>query len=51
MSQENIELARRAVALGNACDLEAAAELYHPDVEAHAQSRSGRVTTQAPVTA
>ena len=34
MSRENIELARRAVALGNAGDVEAVAELYHPDAEA-----------------
>ena len=34
MSQENIEIARQAVALANAGDLEAVAELYHPDAEA-----------------
>src|SRR5436190_3066017 len=33
MSQENVELVRRAVELGNAGDLEAVAELYHSDVE------------------
>jgi ketosteroid isomerase-like protein len=34
MSQENIELLRRAVTLGNAGELEAVAELLHPDVAA-----------------
>ena len=34
MSQANIEIARQAVAWANAGDLEAVAELYHPDAEA-----------------
>lgn len=33
MSQENVDCLRRAVALGNAGDLDALAELYHPEVE------------------
>jgi ketosteroid isomerase-like protein len=33
MSQENVELLRRAAELGNAGDLEAVAELYHSDAE------------------
>jgi ketosteroid isomerase-like protein len=33
MSQEKVELLRRAAELGNAGDLEAVAELYHSDAE------------------
>jgi ketosteroid isomerase-like protein len=33
MSDENVEIIRRAVELANAGDMEAAVELYHPDVE------------------
>jgi ketosteroid isomerase-like protein len=33
VSQENVEVIRRAVALVNAGDVEAAVELYHPDAE------------------
>jgi len=33
MSQENVDCLRRAVELGNAGNLDALAELYHPEVE------------------
>jgi ketosteroid isomerase-like protein len=33
MSEENVDVIRRAVALANAGDIEAAVELYHPDAE------------------
>jgi ketosteroid isomerase-like protein len=33
MSQENVEVARRGIALANAGDWDAVFELYHPDVE------------------
>ena len=33
MSQENVELLLRAAAAANAGDIEAGAELYHPDAE------------------
>jgi ketosteroid isomerase-like protein len=33
MSQENVAVIRRAVALANAGDMDAALDLYHPDVE------------------
>jgi ketosteroid isomerase-like protein len=34
MSEENVEFARQAAALANTGDLEAIAELFHPDAEA-----------------
>ena len=33
MSQENVDLLVQALALANSGDLEAVADLYHPDVE------------------
>src|SRR4051794_8024475 len=33
MSQENVDVIRRAVALANAGEMDAAVELYHPDAE------------------